>query len=170
MTTIKSEIVGRDKGLRSQHRLQRFHQASVMREWVHSSVGRSGNGPFKTRKRTCSPFFLSENGVFAKTVPKNWSDAPVNYARINTWKPTRAVIPNAQISLGRVTGYSSEITISGANQFHVPPRGVSTVMLNEEEVRCEWPKSVRSARPSGEISIFICQACMIPSNRLLEDK
>ena len=81
MTTIKSEIVGRDNGLRSQHRLQRFHQASVIRERVHSSVGRSGNGPSRIRKITCSLFLLSEKGGFAKTVPKNRPGVPVKLHR-----------------------------------------------------------------------------------------
>ena len=94
----------------------------------------------------------------------------VNYTCINPWKHTRTVIPNAQISLGRVTEYSSEITISGASQFHVPPRGVSTVMLNEEEVRYELPKWVKSARPSGEISTFICQVSINLSSRILKNK
>ena len=80
----------------------------------------------------------------------------VKCACTNPWKHTRTVIPNAQISLGRVAGYSSDIMTSGASQFNVPPWGVSTDMLNKEEVKCEYPKSVRSARPSGEISTFIC--------------
>jgi len=72
-------------------------------------------------------------------------------------KHTRTVIPNAQISPGRVMAYWSDSMFSGASQFHEPPRGRSTVMLNEELAKCEWPKSVRSARPSAEISTFICQ-------------
>lgn len=50
--TINSEILGRSKGSRSQHKLHMFHHASVMREHAHASSGRLGSGPSTTRFRT----------------------------------------------------------------------------------------------------------------------
>lgn len=101
----------------------------------------------------CPGHFVHHGKVFSeKTVPEKLSDCCCLFRR----KHTRAVIPNAQTSPGRVMAYWSDSTFSGASQFHEPPQGRSTVMLNEELARCEWPKSVRSARPSSEISTFIC--------------